>query len=292
MRKRTQSKPLVVHVLLGVTKESTLHVLVFRSRHVSATATMQRFALFDGSKSPTEATPPSQHLTFIPFCLAASPHTVALQPLAPGSPAHRPTSSEQVRTSFLSLSVFLLLFASSRVDAMAPLSEVHNQVRPARRPAVYGRRRVVQAETREMHRQLFGTDENDIEKGLSKLTINAEPETKAPVAVPTAAPTLVSATARKKITVVESEFESPRSAKSQVKEDVASNSAELETAPATKPKLEREIALDQSKSESREVTKIRPKRKTVGKKPGQPVRGRRKREMAVRYIAPCTRPSL
>ena len=143
-----------------------------------------------------------------------------------------------------------------------------------------------------MHRQLFGTDENDIEKGLSKLTINAESETEAPAAVPAAPSTLVSATARKKITVVESKSESPRLSRIQGKEDVASDSAEVETAPATKPELEREIALDKSESESREVTRARPKRKTLGKKPGQPVRGRRKREMAVRYIAPCTRPSL
>lgn len=226
--------------------------------------------------------------TFKPFALP--PHTVALQPLAPVSPAHRLTSSEHVRTSFLSLSIFLLHFASSKVDAMVPLSEVHNQVRHARRPAVYGRRRGVQPETREMHRQLFGTDENDIEKGLSKLTINAEPETKPPAVVPAAAPTAVSAAPRKKIAIVVSKSENPRPSRFEPEEAIASDSLEAETAPATTSELEREIALDQSKSESPEVTKARPKRKTVGKKRGQPVRGRRKREMAVCYIAPCTHP--
>jgi hypothetical protein len=60
---------------------------------------------------------------------------------------------------------------------MAPLSEVHNQARPPRRPAVYGRRRGRDAETRERHRQLFGTDENEIEiatEKMEKLTIDTE----------------------------------------------------------------------------------------------------------------------
>ena len=55
---------------------------------------------------------------------------------------------------------------------MAPLSELHNQTGPARRPKVYGKRRGVQAEAREMHRQLFGTDENDILGDFEKLSIN------------------------------------------------------------------------------------------------------------------------
>jgi hypothetical protein len=61
---------------------------------------------------------------------------------------------------------------------MEALSELKNQARPSRRPAVYGKRRQTNVNTKELHRQLFGTDENDIESGLRTLSISAEPNTK------------------------------------------------------------------------------------------------------------------
>ena len=58
---------------------------------------------------------------------------------------------------------------------MPPLSEVLNR---ARRPLkVYGRRRGL-PETREIHRQLFGTDENDenqIAKNIAQLSLSSKP---------------------------------------------------------------------------------------------------------------------
>lgn len=68
---------------------------------------------------------------------------------------------------------------------MAPLSELQNQARPSRRPAVYGKRRQANASTREMHRQLFGTDENEVENGMRGLTISAESQTKSEQAIAT-----------------------------------------------------------------------------------------------------------
>jgi hypothetical protein len=54
------------------------------------------------------------------------------------------------------------------------LLELKNQARSSRRPAVYGKRRQTNANTKELHRQLFGTDENEIESGLRNLSINTE----------------------------------------------------------------------------------------------------------------------
>ena len=58
------------------------------------------------------------------------------------------------------------------MDTM-PLKEVCNQAQPARRrPGVYGKRKGATAESRELHRQLFGTDENELEKNLKGLSID------------------------------------------------------------------------------------------------------------------------
>ena len=65
---------------------------------------------------------------------------------------------------------FSLLFAS---ESTMPLAAVCNESRPpGRRPGVYGKRKGITTETRELHRQLFGTDENELEASLKGLSIN------------------------------------------------------------------------------------------------------------------------
>jgi hypothetical protein len=139
---------------------------------------------------------------------------------------------------------------------MAPLSEVHNQARPARRPAVYGRKKGVNAQTREMHRQLFGTDENDIAKDFEKLTIDAEPQT---------------------ISQSSGQTQSEPATELPVKSNSAS-----EHKPATKSRLQPDSASD-VKLESNAAHKP----KATRQKRRQPTRTRRAREMAVKS---CTSP--
>ncbi len=161
---------------------------------------------------------------------------------------------------------------------MAPLSEVYNQVRPARRPAVYGRRRGVQAETREMHRQLFGTDENDIEKGLSKLTINSEPKQD----LTAFTPPLACPEAETQSLAVQAECETGPVTKT------PPNQSKSQSKAATEPEHDKKIVHRASKSGSVPVANPASQPKIVGRKPRQPLRARSKREMAVGYNAPCS----
>ena len=197
---------------------------------------------------------------------------------------------------------------------MAPLSELRNQARPARRPAVYGRRRGVQAETREMHRQLFGTDENDLEKRLDKLTINAEPERKPPAPAPVCGPSppkpeLEVATHRPESQKLSTNKPAPRHNRPRKNADtpVAPSSLQSDSeaklalvpseskktpsnGPSSKQKLAPTSQQPTIQSKSRYVLAAIPVStdRVLRRQQKQPVRGKQKREMAVSHIVLCS----
>ena len=59
--------------------------------------------------------------------------------------------------------------------ARCPLNEVSNTQRIPKKPGkVYGRQKGASFRTHNLHRDIFGGEENDLESGLEKLTIGAE----------------------------------------------------------------------------------------------------------------------